>query len=97
MTKPELIDKIASTTKFSKKDCSAMLDATLESIKDAMKTGDKVLLVGFGSFYVRNRKARKGVNPKTRKPLNIPEKKVPAFKPGKDLKSAVHTDRKSVV
>lgn len=90
MTKPELIDKIAQSTKFSKKDCAAMLDATLDSIKDAMKTGDKVLLVNFGSFYVRNRKARKGVNPKTRKPLNIPEKKVPAFKPGKDLKTAVH-------
>ncbi|MBP7733049.1 MAG: HU family DNA-binding protein [Caldisericia bacterium] len=89
MTKPELIDKIAAQTKFSKKDCSAMLDATLESIKHAMKSGEKVLLVSFGSFYVRNRASRKGVNPKTRKPLNIPAKKVPAFKPGKDLKEAV--------
>jgi DNA-binding protein HU-beta len=89
MTKPELIEKIAVATKHSKKDCTTMLDATLESIKEAMANGEKVLLVGFGSFYVRERAARKGVNPKTRKPLQIPAKKVPAFKPGKDLKEAV--------
>ena len=90
MTKPELIEKIALATKHSKKDCTTMLEATLDSIKEAMSDGEKVLLVGFGSFYVRERAARKGVNPRNpSETIQIPAMNTPHFKSGKTFKEAI--------
>lgn len=89
MTKAELIDKIASGAGLSKTDASKALDSTLNSIKAALKKGQKVTLVGFGTFSTKKRKARKGRNPRTGQIINIPAAKVPKFTSGKALKDAV--------
>ncbi len=89
MTKAELVSAIAEKTGFTKKDSEAALTAVLASVTDALKKGDKISLVGFGTFEVRARAARKGINPQTKKKINIPATKVPAFKAGKALKEAV--------
>lgn len=89
MNKADLIAKIAKDAGISKAVATKALDATLESIKAALKKKDKVTLVGFGTFSVLQRKARKGRNPRTGKEINIPAKKVPKFTPGKELKEAV--------
>lgn len=87
--KAELIDSVASTTGLTKKDATAAVDAVFSSIQDTLAKGEKVQLIGFGNFEVRSRAARKGRNPQTGEPLDIPASKVPAFKPGKALKDAV--------
>lgn len=89
MTKAELVSAIAEKTEFTKKDSEIALAAVLESITAALKKGDKVALVGFGTFEVRARAARTGINPQTKKKIKIPAAKVPAFKAGKALKEAV--------
>ena len=89
MTKAELIEKISSGTGLSKAEASRTLDTTLDSIKAALKKGHKVTLVGFGTFSVTKRKARKGRNPKTGQVINIPAGKTPKFSAGKALKDAV--------
>jgi len=89
MNKEELVSAIAAASKMTKKDVGVVLDATLKSISDALKAHEKVTLVGFGTFQVKERAAREGRNPKTGAVLNIPEKKVPVFTPGKGLKEAV--------
>lgn len=89
MTKAELIDKIASGTGLSKADSARALDATLNSIKGALKKGQKVTLVGFGTFSVSKRKSRKGRNPRTGEVITIPAAKIPKFTAGKALKDAV--------
>ncbi len=89
MTKAELVTAIAGKTELTKKDSEAALTAVLESITEALKKGDKVALVGFGTFEVRARAARTGINPQTKKKIKIPAAKVPAFKAGKALKEAV--------
>lgn len=89
MTKAELIDKIASGAGLSKADASRALDSTLDAVKAALKKGQKVTLVGFGTFSVTKRKARKGRNPKTGEVINIPAAKTPKFSSGKALKDAV--------
>lgn len=89
MTKAELIDKVAGTTKMTKKDSDKALTAMIAAISGSLAKGDKVQLVGFGSFEVRKRAARKGRNPQTGKEINIAARKVPVFKPGKALKDAV--------
>lgn len=89
MTKAELIDKVAAKTKLTKKDSGKAVDAAIAAISGALSKGDKVTLVGFGSFDVRKRAARKGRNPQTGKELNIAARKVPVFKAGKGLKDAV--------
>ncbi|OGW39578.1 MAG: DNA-binding protein HU [Nitrospirae bacterium RBG_13_39_12] len=89
MTKAELIDKIASGTGLSKADASRALDSTLNSFRLALKKGQKVTLVGFGTFSVVKRKARKGRNPRTGQVISIPAAKVPKFTAGKALKDAV--------
>ncbi len=89
MTKAELIDKIASGTGLSKADASRALDSTLNSVKSALKKGQKVTLVGFGTFSVVKRKSRKGRNPRTGDVITIPAAKVPKFTAGKSLKDAV--------
>ena len=88
MLKKDLIDKIAATG-LTKKQAGDALDATLEGIEESLKRGDPVLLTGFGKFEVRTRAARTGINPKTLEKINLPATKVPAFKAGKALKSAV--------
>ena len=89
MTKAELIDKIASGTGFSKADALKALDSTLNAIRAALKKGQKVTLVGFGTFSVVKRKSRKGRNPRTGDVITIPAAKVPKFTSGKALKDAV--------
>jgi DNA-binding protein HU-beta len=89
MNKTELINAVAETSGLSKKDATKAVDAVFESITEALKNGDKVQLIGFGNFEVRERAARKGRNPQTGEEMEIPASKVPAFKPGKALKDAV--------
>jgi DNA-binding protein HU-beta len=89
MTKTELIDKIASGAGLSKADASRALDSTLDAVKASLKKGQKVTLVGFGTFAVTKRKARKGRNPRTGQVINIPAAKTPKFSAGKALKDAV--------
>lgn len=88
MLKKDLVDKIAATG-LTKRQAGDALDAVLEAISGALKDGEPVLLTGFGKFEVRTRAARTGINPKTLAKIKLPETKVPAFKPGKALKSAV--------
>ena len=89
MNKAELINAVAEKTSLSKKDSEAAVNAALEAITAALSDGDKVQLVGFGSFEVKKREARVGRNPKTKEEIQIPASKVPAFKAGKALKDAV--------
>jgi DNA-binding protein HU-beta len=89
MTKAELIDKIAANAGLTKTDAGKALDATVDSVKAALKKGQKVTLVGFGTFSVSKRKARKGRNPRTGAEIKIPATKVPKFTAGKTLKDAV--------
>ena len=89
MTKAELINKIAEITGFTKKDSERFVDAFISVITEALKNGEEVNLVGFGKFAVSHRKARKGVNPQTGEPIDIPAKDVPVFRAGKKLKDAV--------
>ena len=89
MNKSELIDAIAEKGGLTKVDAGKALDATIESISAALKAGDTVTLVGFGSFTVKERAARTGRNPKTGAELKIPASKVPSFKAGKGLKDSV--------
>jgi DNA-binding protein HU-beta len=85
MNKAELIDAIAGKAGLTKADARKSLDATIEAVSEALKDGDRVALVGFGSFSVAKRNARTGRNPLSGATLNIPEKKVVRFKPGADL------------
>ncbi len=89
MNKAELITAAAEKAELSKKDTEAAVNAVIDVITAALKKGDKVQLVGFGSFETRKRAARVGRNPKTREAIKIPASKVPAFKAGKALKDAV--------
>ena len=87
MNKEELIAEISKKTKVSKKDASSILSATIETIEKSVKKGDKVTLVGFGTFAPRHRAARKGRNPQTGKELKIAAKTVPTWSAGKAFKS----------
>jgi DNA-binding protein HU-beta len=89
MTKAELVSSIAERSGLSKKDAGAALEAVLDSITAALAAGDKVQLVGFGTFEVRERAARTGRNPQTGEDIAIAARSVPVFKPGKALKDAV--------
>ena len=89
MNKSELISAVAEKAALSKKDSEAAVSAVLDVIADALAQGDEVRLVGFGTFEVKKREARMGLNPKTKEPVPIPTTKVPAFKPGKALKDVV--------
>ena len=89
MTKAELITMVAQKTGFSKKESEKALTAVIDSITDALVSGDKVSLVGFGTFEVKERAERKGVNPRTKEEITIAASKLPAFKAGKALKDAV--------
>ena len=89
MNKAELINAVAAAADVSKKDAEAVITAALETITAALKEGEKVQLVGFGSFEVKKRAARTGRNPKTKEAIEIPASAVPVFKAGKALKDAV--------
>jgi DNA-binding protein HU-beta len=89
LTKAELIDKVVKETKLTKKDSDKAINTVIGTISSSLAKGDKVQLVGFGSFEVRKRAARKGRNPQNGKEINIPARKVPVFKAGKALKDAV--------
>jgi DNA-binding protein HU-beta len=89
MNKGELVDEIARKADVTKKQADAVLSAALDVIMDAVANGDKVTLVGFGSFESRERKAREGRNPKTGDKMEIPETTVPAFSAGKSFKELV--------
>jgi DNA-binding protein HU-beta len=89
MNKTDLINAVSESTELSKKDATKAVDAVFDSVMNALKDGDKVQLIGFGNFEVRERAARKGRNPQTGEEIEIPASKVPAFKPGKALKDAV--------
>jgi Bacterial nucleoid DNA-binding protein len=89
MNKAELITAVAEKTSISKKDCESAVNAALEAISDSLEAGEKVQLVGFGVFDVKNRGMRMGRNPKTKEEIEIPASRVPQFKAGKALKEAV--------
>jgi DNA-binding protein HU-beta len=89
MNKAQLIEEVAGKTGLTKKDVGIVVDAFIETVGDALSKGNKVTLVGFGTFQVMERKARRGRNPQTGEELQIPAKKVPKFVPGKSLREKV--------
>jgi DNA-binding protein HU-beta len=89
MNKAELIDAMAAKAGLTKKQTKEALEGFITSVSDALKTGDRVALVGFGSFAVSTRAERKGRNPRTKKEMVIPAKKVVKFKPGNELSGHV--------
>lgn len=90
MTRTELVANVAEKSGITKKDADKILNAVFESVKQALVEGDKVQIIGFGTFEIRNRSARKGRNPQTGEEINIPASKLPSFKAGKALKEAVN-------
>ena len=90
MNKTELIEKIATASGLPKTDAKKALDATVEAIKNALVAGDKISLVGFGTFSVNERPAREGINPATKEKIQIAAKKVVKFKPGAELNDAIN-------
>jgi len=94
MNKTELIEVVAKEVNVSKKEAGAVLSATLDAIGTALKKGDKVQLIGFGTFEARKRAARTGRNPQTGKAVKIKASVSPAFKPGKALKDKVNSKKK---
>lgn len=89
MNKAELVAAVAEKTGISKKDAEKNINATIDAITEALKDGDKVQLMGFGTFQVKERAARKGHNPTTKEEIDIPASRVPSFKAGKQLKDSV--------
>lgn len=90
MTKSDIIAAVAKETEMTKVEAQGAVNALLDTIKEALKKGDKVSLVGFGSFEVSKRKARTGVNPQTGEKIKIKATKVPKFRPGNNLKTAIN-------
>ncbi|MBE0068696.1 HU family DNA-binding protein [Thermoanaerobacterium thermosaccharolyticum] len=90
MNKADLVTKIAEKSELTKKDAEKALNAFVDVVQEALKQGDKVQLVGFGTFEVRERAERKGRNPQTKEEITIPASKAPVFKAGKALKDLVN-------
>ena len=90
MNKTELISSIAEKAELTKKDAEAALKAFTETVEEVLASGNKIQLVGFGTFETRERAAREGRNPRTKEPLTIPASTVPVFKAGKELKEKVN-------
>lgn len=90
MTKSQLIDAVAKSTNLKKKDAEAAVSATIDAISAALVEGDKVQLVGFGTFEVKERAARTGINPYTKKAMDIPASKSLSFKAGKAMKALLN-------
>lgn len=89
MNKTDLINEVAVKTGMTKKDTEKVVNALFDTVQGTLQTGEKVQLIGFGTFEVRQRQARKGRNPQTGQEISIPATKVPAFKAGKALKDAL--------
>ncbi len=89
MTKAEVVDLVSQRTGISRQQAYEAVELFLDSVKDALKEGEKVSLVGFGTFLVKAKNARNGRNPRTGEQIDIPAKKVPIFKPGKSFREAV--------
>jgi DNA-binding protein HU-beta len=89
MNKEQLVERVADKTGATKKDAMDILNTALDMVSGSLKRGEKVTLVGFGTFLIRKRKAREGRNPQTGAKIKIPAKRVPAFTAGKELKAAV--------
>ena len=92
MTKAELVEDVARAAELTKKDAERLVEIVFESIIETLNQGEKIEFRGFGSFRVRERGARRGRNPKTGDPVSIPAKRVPYFKPGKELKELINDD-----
>ncbi len=91
MTKSELVEKLAERMEYlTKKDCELIVDTIFDSMKEALKRGEKIEIRGFGSFTIRVRRAKEGRNPKTGEKVFIPEKRVPFFKVGKELREMIN-------
>lgn len=95
MTKAELVEDVARAAELTKKDAERLVEIVFESIIETLNHGEKIELRGFGSFRVRERGARRGRNPKTGDPVDIPAKRVPYFKPGKELKELINEDEEA--
>lgn len=89
MNKTEFISEVATRANINKKEAEKVINAFMATVADTLKAGDKIQLIGFGTFEVRERQARKGRNPQTGKEIDIPAARVPAFKAGKTLKDAI--------
>lgn len=94
MNKSELINRLADTSQLTKKDAHIILNSVLTLIEESLLRGEEVKLVGFGKFAVRGRKASSRMNPQTKQPIKVPEKVVPVFRPGKDLKKKIEKNLK---
>jgi DNA-binding protein HU-beta len=94
LTKAELVDALSEEAELSKRQVGELVDMFLDTIAGALRKGDKVQLIPFGSFVVRDRKKREGRNPKTGEKLMIPARRVPAFTPGKGLRTEVAAGKK---
>lgn len=92
MTKAELVEDVARAAELTKKDAERLVEIVFESIIETLNQGEKIELRGFGSFRVRERGARRGRNPKTGDPVDIPAKRVPYFKPGKEMKELINEE-----
>ena len=92
MTKAELVEEVSRVSDLTKKHSEVIVDTVFESIIEALKRGEKIELRGFGSFRLRKREPRKGRNPKTGDKVDVPPKRVPYFKPGKELKDLINKD-----
>ena len=89
MTKTDLVNVIAEKGEYSKKDAEKALSTVIDAITESLSKGEKISLIGFGTFEVRDRAAKDAINPLTKEPVHVPAKKVPAFKAGTALKEAV--------
>jgi integration host factor subunit beta len=96
MTKAELVEDVARAAELTKKDAERLVEIVFESIIETLNQGEKIELRGFGSFRVRERGARRGRNPKTGDPVDIPAKRVPYFKPGKEMKELINEETPAV-
>ena len=90
MTKAELVDEVARVVQLTKKQAETIVNIVFDSIVDSLRAGQKIELRGFGSFRLRSRKSRTGRNPKTGEKVEVPSKKIPYFKPGKELKELIN-------
>jgi integration host factor subunit beta len=90
MTKAELVDEVARVVQLTKKQAETIVNIVFDSIVDSLRSGQKIELRGFGSFRLRSRKSRTGRNPKTGEKVEVPSKKIPYFKPGKELKELIN-------
>lgn len=90
MTKAELVDEVARVVQLTKKQAETIVNIVFDSIVDSLRAGEKIELRGFGSFRLRSRKSRTGRNPKTGEKVEVPSKKIPYFKPGKELKELIN-------